>query len=366
MEQRFPTPFRSEVIARAKEIGLDPAYVYGLIRQESRFVIDARSGAGAVGLMQIMPATARWTARKTGVDYSAGHDHRPRRQPEARNQLPEARARRLRRLASDGGGGLQRRARAARANGAKGRSSKSAVWAENIPFNETRDYVKKVLVQRDLLRRAARRRSRTVAESAPGPADRSARRERAGAEHGFAMTAGPILGHSEALSAMRYKSRLALGGTGFRGPATSDRDTSSGSRHGGGGGGARSSCPHGACRMAASSSCCPPSSCAGRRARRKAAWPPAARPRRAGQPRSASCTATNMLPAGARRAAAQAQPRVRGGGCAPRRARERARRRRGCAVQVPALQGRRRSGVERRRQPAPRPARSTSRSCALR
>ncbi len=70
MEQRFPTPLRKDVTARAKEIGLDPAYVYGLIRQESRFVMDARSGVGASGLMQIMPATARWTAKKIGLPYT--------------------------------------------------------------------------------------------------------------------------------------------------------------------------------------------------------------------------------------------------------------------------------------------------------
>ena len=58
MDQRFPTPLRQEVSARAKEIGLDPAFVYGLIRQESRFIMDARSGVGASGLMQLMPATA--------------------------------------------------------------------------------------------------------------------------------------------------------------------------------------------------------------------------------------------------------------------------------------------------------------------
>jgi len=61
MAQRFPTPFRKEVLAKASEIGLDPAYMYGLIRQESRFIMGARSHVGASGLMQIMPATARWT-----------------------------------------------------------------------------------------------------------------------------------------------------------------------------------------------------------------------------------------------------------------------------------------------------------------
>jgi soluble lytic murein transglycosylase len=50
------------------EINLDPAYVYGLIRQESRFIMDARSTVGASGLMQVMPATARWTARKIGMN----------------------------------------------------------------------------------------------------------------------------------------------------------------------------------------------------------------------------------------------------------------------------------------------------------
>ena len=67
MAQRFPMPYRKEVVAQAREIGLDPAYVYGLIRQESRFIMDARSSVGASGLMQVMPATARWTAKKIGL-----------------------------------------------------------------------------------------------------------------------------------------------------------------------------------------------------------------------------------------------------------------------------------------------------------
>ncbi|MDP1565366.1 MAG: transglycosylase SLT domain-containing protein, partial [Polaromonas sp.] len=66
-EQRFPTPFREAVTRRSQGIGLDPAYVYGLIRQESRFIMDARSHVGASGLMQVMPATARETARHIGL-----------------------------------------------------------------------------------------------------------------------------------------------------------------------------------------------------------------------------------------------------------------------------------------------------------
>src|SRR5690606_14649655 len=65
--QRFIAPFEGQVTAKAREVNLDPAWVYGLIRQESRFITDARSRVGASGLMQLMPATARWVARKIGM-----------------------------------------------------------------------------------------------------------------------------------------------------------------------------------------------------------------------------------------------------------------------------------------------------------
>ncbi|HEY9278714.1 MAG TPA: transglycosylase SLT domain-containing protein, partial [Eoetvoesiella sp.] len=65
--QRFIAPFEGRVTEKARLINLDPAWVYGLIRQESRFITDARSHVGASGLMQLMPATARWVARKIGM-----------------------------------------------------------------------------------------------------------------------------------------------------------------------------------------------------------------------------------------------------------------------------------------------------------
>ncbi|HSN31739.1 MAG TPA: transglycosylase SLT domain-containing protein [Ideonella sp.] len=144
LAQRFPTPFREQVVARTREIGLDAAYVYGLIRQESRFVMDARSGAGASGLMQIMPATARWTAKKTGIPYSA--DMLTDRDVNLRIGTSYLK------LVLDDFGGSQALAAAAYNAGPSrprrwrdGPPLEVAAWAENIPFPETRDYVKKVL-----------------------------------------------------------------------------------------------------------------------------------------------------------------------------------------------------------------------------
>ena len=144
MAQRFPMPYRQDVVAQAREIGLDPAYIYGLIRQESRFIMDARSHVGASGLMQIMPATARWTAKKIGLEYKP--------------DMIADRAVNLRlgtaylKLVLDDFGGSQALAAAAY-NAGPGRPRRwrdgplmePAAWAENIPFAETRDYVKKVL-----------------------------------------------------------------------------------------------------------------------------------------------------------------------------------------------------------------------------
>ncbi len=144
MDQRFPAPLRQDVSARAREIGLDPAFVYGLIRQESRFIMDARSGVGASGLMQLMPSTAKWTAKKIGLPYS------PALIADRDTNLRLGNA--YLKLVLDDAGGSQALAAAAY-NAGPGRPRKwregptldAAVWAENIPFAETRDYVKKVL-----------------------------------------------------------------------------------------------------------------------------------------------------------------------------------------------------------------------------
>jgi N-acetyl-gamma-glutamylphosphate reductase len=90
LEQRFPMPFKAAVLARAGQIGLDPAYVYGLIRQESRFIMDAKSGVGAAGLMQVMPATALDRQEDWPGHLSAPAHYRPRHQYRHRYRLPQA------------------------------------------------------------------------------------------------------------------------------------------------------------------------------------------------------------------------------------------------------------------------------------
>ncbi|WP_444815038.1 transglycosylase SLT domain-containing protein [Variovorax brevis] len=145
VEQRFPMPYHDTVVRKSREIGLDPAYVYGLIRQESRFIMDARSGVGASGLMQVMPATAKWTARKIGMsDFSPNQiNDRETNITIGTNYLKLA--------LDDFDGSMPLAAAAYNAGPGRPRSwrngptMEAAIWAENVPFTETRDYVKKVL-----------------------------------------------------------------------------------------------------------------------------------------------------------------------------------------------------------------------------
>jgi soluble lytic murein transglycosylase len=142
---RYPLAFRSEIGEAARVNSVDPALVYGLIRQESRFVSDIVSSAGAVGLMQLMGKTARDVARRMGyanpralklddptVNTQVG-THYLRSILDTLGEMPV-----LAIAAYNAGPG--------RARAWRGASLlEGAVYAETIPFNETRDYVKKVL-----------------------------------------------------------------------------------------------------------------------------------------------------------------------------------------------------------------------------
>jgi soluble lytic murein transglycosylase len=144
LELRFPLPHRDIVFAEASAAGLSPALVFGVTRQESLFMSDVGSSAGALGLMQIMPQTGKRIARWHGEKLS-----HPilLLQPERNIRYG---ASYLRRQLDD----LQNNSFLATAAYNAGQSRvkgwlpstpmPSDVWVETIPFNETRNYVEKV------------------------------------------------------------------------------------------------------------------------------------------------------------------------------------------------------------------------------
>lgn len=142
---RYPAPYRDQMQEYVHDNDLDEAWVYGLMRQESHFTAHAKSSVGAAGLMQIMPATARWAARRLGMKgyrknliheldtnlklgtyylktvlsqfddnpvlASAGYNAGPNRAQQWRGDIP----------------------------------LEGAIYIETIPFDETRHYVRKVM-----------------------------------------------------------------------------------------------------------------------------------------------------------------------------------------------------------------------------
>lgn len=137
--------YRDVIEANAKQYGLDPGWIYGVVRQESGFVVDARSPAGAVGLMQLMPATGRETLRKLRLGTSTSEallsvEHNVRLGVTYLKGVLERY------------GGHQVLATASYNAGPNRVASwvpsaelDADVWVETIPYNETRGYVKNVL-----------------------------------------------------------------------------------------------------------------------------------------------------------------------------------------------------------------------------
>lgn len=139
---RYISPFKETTVRYANQAGIDPAWVYGLIRQESRFMLGAQSSVGAQGLMQVMPATAREIASKIGMSTSELYtmDGNIRMgtwyMADAKRRLQNNEV-----MATAGYNAGPGRARNWQASSAL----EGAIYAETIPFNETRDYVKKVM-----------------------------------------------------------------------------------------------------------------------------------------------------------------------------------------------------------------------------
>lgn len=143
---RYPLPFKSEFEEHASAAQISPTWAYGIARSESLFMRDIRSSAGAVGLMQLMPATGRSVAEDIELPYS-GLDTLVN--PQANIQLGTMY---LGQMAEryDGNHVLATAAynagphRVDRWRPQDGTLDARA-WIENIPFNETRKYVRRVM-----------------------------------------------------------------------------------------------------------------------------------------------------------------------------------------------------------------------------
>ncbi|MCS6762953.1 MAG: transglycosylase SLT domain-containing protein [Candidatus Protistobacter heckmanni] len=149
---RYIAPFLDLMQTTTDKIGLDIAWTYGLIRQESRFIMNARSSVGASGLMQVMPSTAKYVARKIGLDsYSHGS-----LDDVGTNILLGTSYLNMVLADLDGSQPLASAAYNAGPSRSKGwraalpRSVEGAIFAEAIPFAETRTYVKNVMANATL------------------------------------------------------------------------------------------------------------------------------------------------------------------------------------------------------------------------
>ncbi|GAB3091665.1 transglycosylase SLT domain-containing protein [Aestuariicella hydrocarbonica] len=146
LQLRFPLAYNQQVFNAAQKNQISPLLVFAIARQESAFSAKARSPAGAMGLMQLMPATARQTAHKNGLKYQPSDLFKP----EKNINLGSAYITELLKH-FNGNRILAAAAYNAGPHRVKKWQERSAnqlpydVWIEVIPFNETRKYVQNVL-----------------------------------------------------------------------------------------------------------------------------------------------------------------------------------------------------------------------------
>lgn len=140
----YPFPYREAIVRESRARGLDPFFVAGLIRQESIFHPSIRSAAGAVGLMQLMPATAAEVARSAGIRYSSADLVDPDANLRLGTRFLASLVRRYDGRAEDALSAYN--AGPTRINQWRQRPEyrDRDVFVEHIPFRETRHYVKVV------------------------------------------------------------------------------------------------------------------------------------------------------------------------------------------------------------------------------
>jgi soluble lytic murein transglycosylase len=146
LELRFPLAHQQQVLIQAAKQQINPAWAFAIIRQESAFTADARSHAGALGLMQLLPRTARDMARslrlrkprkrdilkidtniQLGMGYLKKVQDRYQGHPVLATAAYNAGPRNVKRWLPDNG------------------TVAADIWIETVPFTETRDYLKRVL-----------------------------------------------------------------------------------------------------------------------------------------------------------------------------------------------------------------------------
>ena len=176
LELRYPLPFRQSFEQYASAASISTTWALGIARSESLFMRDVRSRAGAIGLMQLMPATGRLVAREMKLDYSGldtltDPNHNIRL---GTSYLGDMIAR------YDGNRVLATAAYNAGPHRVDrwlpvSSSLDARIWIENIPFNETRKYVRRVLAAETIfhwrLTGKVRRLSDTLPKVQPLPAD---------------------------------------------------------------------------------------------------------------------------------------------------------------------------------------------------
>ncbi len=151
IDLRFPLAFAEPILEGAQAHKVDPAWAMAIARQESAFLHDVRSSAGALGIMQILPATGRSVATAAGVQIRNDRDILD---PRTNARLGTHYLRRN----LDGFGGHTMLSTAAYNAGAsrvrswlpKNGEMDPDIWAELIPFHETRDYIQRVFAYRIL------------------------------------------------------------------------------------------------------------------------------------------------------------------------------------------------------------------------
>lgn len=145
LELRFPLDHKQQVVRQANDHGIDSAWIYAILRQESAFATNARSSAGALGLMQLMPRTAREIATKVqhqaieskdlflpqiniklGTTYLTQVYQDLQENPVLATAAYNAGPRRVKNWLPD-------------------EAQATDVWIETIPFRETREYLKRVI-----------------------------------------------------------------------------------------------------------------------------------------------------------------------------------------------------------------------------